>query len=306
MTETVARSQSRATWLVPLVCLLITGALLGLSANLAKIAANIGLGPLAFLTWSVVGAAIALTVVNGVLGRWTALNGRTLEYFAVSALVGVAAPNLILFAAVPHVGASFVALSIAFPPLLTYVGALALGMERFNTGRAIGVALALAGATLLAALKLAAPDAATLWIVATLFAPVLLAVGNIYRTLRWPPGAPPDALAPGMLIAAALMLLAASAIPGFTLAVPTTTAAPAVLIAVQAAAFAVQFLLFFVLQKRGGPVYLSLLGSVAAVVGVPIAVFLLGEAPPEGLAIAAVLIALGIYLVARGGANAAR
>lgn len=285
--------------LVPLACLLGAGALIGLSTNLAKIAAQAGLGALAFLTWSVLGGALALIAVNASRGRLPRLDRRTVEYFFVSALVSIAAPQLILFAAVPRVGAGFVALSLAFPPLFTYVGALLLRMERFDALRAAGVVLALAGALLLALRKMATPDAQTFWIVATLVAPVLLAVGNIYRTRRWPPGAAPDALAPGMLAASVGWLGFAAALPGFSLHVPFDDAVPALLIGVQAAAFAVQYLLFFVLQQRGGPVYLSLLGSVAAIVGVPIAVLLLNEQWPAGLAVGAALITAGIVLVTR-------
>ena len=68
---------------------------------------------------------------------------------------------------------------------------------------------------------------------------------------------------------------------------------PLVLIIVQAAVFAGMFLLLFMLQKTGGPVLLSLLGSVGALVGVPVAIFLQGETPPEGLFLGATLIAAG-------------
>ena len=51
---------------------------------------------------------------------------------------------------------------------------------------------------------------------------------------------------------------------------------------------------------------LSLLGAVGAVVGVPIAVFLQGEAPPDGLIVGASLIALGVGLVTWGGMKMAK
>ena len=289
----------RGGWLVPLLCLLAAGALIGLSTNLAKLAGEASLNPLAFLTWSVGGAALVLIAINALKGRLPALNRRTVEYFLVSALVSIAAPQLILFAAVPHAGAGFVALSLAFPPLYTYVAALLLGMERFHVLRAGGVVLALGGAAFLALRKLSAPDAPAFWIGLVLIAPVILAIGNIYRTRRWPPGATPDELAPGMLAASALLLLPAAAIPGFSLNVPLDHATPALLVLAQTAAFAVQYWLFFILQQRGGPVYLSLLGSVAAIVGIPVAVLLLGEQWPEGLAVGAALIASGILLVTR-------
>ena len=58
-------------------------------------------------------------------------------------------------------------------------------------------------------------------------------------------------------------------------------------------------MLYFVLQKQGGPVLISLLGSVAAVVGVPAAVLLLDESPPAGLAVGGIMIAIGIVLLVR-------
>lgn len=290
---------SRAS-LIPLALLLATGALLGISTNLAKVAALIGLAPLPFLAWSVLGAAILLSILAALRGGLERITARTTEYFLVAALVSVAAPNLLLFSAVAHVGAGFVALAIACSPLFTYLGALALRLEGFQAMRAAGVALALAGTAIVAVYQLAAPDASTLWIVAALLGAVLLACGNLYRSLRWPPGARPDALAPGMLAGAALLLFAFALLPGPSSAVPLDRAGPALLILAQTAIFSAQYLLFFQLQKRGGPVYLSLLGAVGAVVSVPITVLLLGEAPPGGLAPGAALITLGVALLTFG------
>lgn len=229
------------------------------------------------------------------------LTARSFEYYFVAALVSVAGSNLLLFSAIPHVGASFVALIVSLPPLLTYLGALMLRMERFNIIRSLGVAAALTGAGVLAVRKFSAPDASIVWILLALCGPVLLAIGNIYRTLRWPDQASPNALAPGMLIAAALLLFMCSALPNFSVHVSLTGWLPLGVIVVQAGLFAGQFLLLFVLQKTGGPVLLSLLGSVGAVVGVPVAIFLQGENPPAGLFLGASLIALGVALVTWGG-----
>lgn len=298
----------RYKWLVPLVLLAATGTLLGVSTNLAKLASDTGLDPLAFLAWSVVGAAVALLSISAARGRLPPVNARTAEYFVVAGLFSVAMPNLLFFAAVPRIGAGFVALAIAFPPLFTYLGALLLGLERFQIQRAVGVAFALGGAIWLAVLKLSSPDVELFWVMAVLVGSIFLAVGNIYRTARWPKGAAPDELAPGVLAVSGLMLLVFAALTqvapdklqGFSLVVPLNRAGPVLLILAQIATFSVQYLLFFVLQKRGGPVYLSLLGSVGAVVGVPISVFLLGETVPQGLAIGGVLIALGIGLLTFG------
>lgn len=303
MTKFTERNSSpcKSVWLVPLTCLLVGGALLGISTNVAKYAGEIGLSPLAFLFWSIAGAATILLVITLLLHELPPLNKRSFEYYFISALVSVAGSNLLFFSAIPHVGAGFVALIISLPPLLTYLGALALGMERFQTVRALGVAAALAGAGVLAARKFSAPDASVFWILIALCGPVLLAIGNLYRTLRWPEGASPNALAPGMLIAAVVLLGATSLLPNFSLTVPLGGFLPLGLITLQAFIFAGQFQLLFLLQKTGGPVLLSLLGSVGAIVGVPVAVFLQGESPPDGLILGASLIALGVALVTWGG-----
>lgn len=294
-------SHNKHAWLIPFTCLLVGGALIGISTNLAKYANEIGVTPLAFLFWSITGAAIILLVVAIIKKELPPLTARSFEYYFVAALVSVAGSNLLIFSAIPHVGASFVALIVSLPPLLTYLGALMLRMERFNIIRALGVAAALTGAGVLAVRKFSAPDASIVWILLALCGPVLLAIGNIYRTLRWPDQASPNALAPGMLIAAALLLFICSALPNFSVHVSLTGWLPLGVIVVQAGLFAGQFLLLFVLQKTGGPVLLSLLGSVGAVVGVPVAIFLQGENPPAGLFLGASLIALGVALVTWGG-----
>ena len=303
MTKFTERNGSpcKSVWLVPLICLLVGGALLGISTNMAKYAGEIGLSPLAFLFWSIAGAATILLVIALLRHELPPLNKRSFEYYFISALVSVAGSNLLFFSAIPHVGAGFVALIISLPPLLTYLGALALGIERFQTVRALGVAAALVGAGVLAARKFSAPDASVFWILIALCGPVLLAIGNLYRTLRWPEGASPNALAPGMLIAAVVLLGATSLLPNFSLTVPLGGFLPLGLIILQAFIFAGQFQLLFLLQKTGGPVLLSLLGSVGAIVGVPVAVFLQGESPPDGLILGASLIALGVALVTWGG-----
>ena len=298
-------SCDKTRWFIPFVCLLAGGALIGVSTNLAKYAGEIDLTPLAFLFWSITGASIILLVIALLRNELPPLNKRSFEYYLVAALVSVAGSNLIFFSAIPQVGAGFVALIIALPPLLTYLGALALRMERFNALRAFGVAAALAGAGVLAARKFSAPDASIFWVLLALCGPVLLAIGNLYRTLRWPDNASPSALAPGMLIAAAVLLGIVNILPNFSLAIPPKAFRPLALIAVQAFIFAGQFLLLFLLQKTGGPVLLSLLGAVGAVVGVPVAIFLQGETPPEGLFLGASLIALGVVLVTWGGVKMA-
>lgn len=66
---------------------------------------------------------------------------------------------------------------------------------------------------------------ATAWVLAALSGPVLLAGGNLYRTLRWSAGAEADGLAAVMLAAAATQLLAFGLLAGLSLEGPPATGA---------------------------------------------------------------------------------
>jgi drug/metabolite transporter (DMT)-like permease len=291
--ETTNSSGGRA-----LLYLLFTGTMLGTSTILAKLSNNAGINPVAFLTWSILAAAAALFVIGAIRGVSFQLGKGRLRYFAIAGLMTVAAPNLIIFTAAPVVGAGFVALSIAFPPLLTYLGALLLRIERFDLVRALGVALALVGAIWLAFGKMGEAHVSLGWIGLTLLIPVFLAIGNIYRSLSWPAGALPEELAPGMLVAAGSILLAVGLTTGQSL---TIRAVPEqwILLIAQSVTFTLQFFVFFMLQRVGGPVILSLLGAVAAIVTVPLSVVVLAEDVPAGLLVGGIAIGLGIFCVTR-------
>jgi drug/metabolite transporter (DMT)-like permease len=62
--------------------LLVTGTLLGLSTNLAKVAHTLGIAPLPFLMWSGGLAGVLLAVSAVAQGAKPHLTGRTVEYLA--------------------------------------------------------------------------------------------------------------------------------------------------------------------------------------------------------------------------------
>jgi drug/metabolite transporter (DMT)-like permease len=276
-----------------------------MSTIMSKLASGYGLTPFAYLAWSLLCSGLALFAIAAGRGIPAPFNARTLEFWGYSAIFSMAIPFMLTFYAVAHVGVSFVALALCFPPFFTYIGALLFGIERFSGLRAGGVALALTGAILVALAKFSMPGVDTVWIMATLTAPVLLASGNVYRALRWPPGLRPEALAPGMLAGAGLVLLPLAMLPGFSLAVPLRLDSLLFLL-LQIGNFTLQYTLFFILQHRGGPVMLSLIGAVAAVFGVPFGIVVMGEAVPPGLWLSGLLVAVGVGLTSWGGLRQAR
>ncbi len=282
----------------PFVLLVVVGALLGVFTALTKTATQAGWHPLAFLFFSLVGSGAILTALAIRGGQPPGRGRRTLAYNLGSGLLSGMLPNALSFAAIGHVGAGFVALGFAFPPLISYLMALGLKMERFHAVRAAGLALAFLGVVVLVATKVSLGNASPGWIAIALAAPVFVAAGNIFRSLYWPDGATPLSLAPGMLIAAALLLAPVLGVAGVPL-LPPLNGATVALVLVQIAVFAATFSLIFRLQALAGPVYLSQIGSVGAVAGGAIAVVVLGEPAGAGLVAATLAILAGAFLVNR-------
>lgn len=289
--------------LPPPVLLLLTGAFLAVTILISRAASDDGAPMLAFLTVATGGAGLILSLTAAATGR-VGGEPRRVVLYALGAGAFQALPIAMTYLAVAHVGAGFLSIAFAFPLLLTYVLALGLGMERWDPLRGGAVALGLGGGAILTAAKLGGAEAgAGVWIGVACAVPVVISLGNLYRTRFWPDGAPPLMLAGGMLGAAALLTLPVALWRDGAAGFAALLGAPLVgaLLTANLLAFTAQFMTYFRLQKAAGPVYLSQIGTVGALIGAPAAVWLFGEALPGGrwgFAAAAALLAAGVALFA--------
>ncbi len=279
-----------------LACLGLVGSLLGFSLVIGKMAINSGASPLHFLVVALLGSGTILLIGERIQGQAFVINRRIIEYGLLAGAL-FALPNAIGFVAVEHVGAGFLSLTFAFPILITYILALIVGLDRFSAGKSFAVLLGLSGGVILALSKISSGDSALFWVALSMMSPIIIAIGNIYRTLRWPWGVSSMYLAAIMLLCAGFLQLPIILLLGDgdfqNLFAQRETAT---LLALQVALFSILYLFYFILQRMAGPVYLSQIGLVGAIVGTLAAVILLGENVPQNLLIAAVLVGLGTAL----------
>ncbi|SHM11280.1 DMT family transporter [Phytopseudomonas punonensis] len=285
-----------------LALLFTIGALMGLTSILVKLAGNVGWQPMAYLLWGLIGGGLLLLLFAWWRGERPGMSLPQQRYYLASGLLSIALPNALLFSSIGHVGAGFASMCLAFPPLFTYLLALVLRMEALSRIRLVGICIGLSGSLLLALDKLHGGDSPALWVVAALCVPVFLALGNIYRARYWPIGAAPLSLAPGMLLGGAL-LLGLTALFGVDFSPNLSSTMGVGLMLVQMLLFAAVYALFFILQKLAGTVFLSQIGSVAAITGAAMAIGLLGEQGSLSLALSALCIVVGVLLVAWRGAQ---
>jgi len=291
----------------PPVLLLVVGSFLAVSTVIAKAAPLAGWHPLALLQWSILGGAIGLFAITRAFavrrrpdvapagtGR-----GRLIRYLVMSGLLFIA-PNMIAVMAAPRVGAGFVSLSFAFPLVLTYAFAVLLRIERFQVLRGTGVLFGLNGGLLLAVSGANLSVEVSWWSLVALSIPVFLATGNIFRTYFWPEGAKPVDLALGMMATGFLALVAFNVSAGIPVVPQSWTPTATALLSAQIGSFALQYGLYFRLQQSAGPVYLSQIGSVAAVVGLGLGYVVFGEIPNVAKLAAVASVGVGIVLVTLG------
>ena len=293
-TNTLYPRAASAYLLGALPLLLIVGALLAISVLLSKIAAGLHAPMLTYLVLAMGGSGIVLLMMNGGIRRRGSRLGSLAAYGLVAGGL-MALGSALGYLTVHAVGAAFIALALAFPPMLTWLLSLALRMERFDPLRATGLLIGLAGGVLLAVGKQIAAPSDLGAVLAACAIPAVLAVGNVFRTRFWPKDASPRELADVMLICgAALTLPFAIAFEG-TSAVTRVPQPPMLLVLAGAiVTFVAQYAALFRLQQIAGPVYMSQIGSVAALVGSPVAVLVLGERLPDGFVLAVVLIVAGL------------
>ncbi len=280
----------------PALLLLAVGTLLGLNFPLGKLAQ-------AAQVPAVLWAALISLGASSLLGAWLLLRRRPvvcdaqhLRYFVITALVSYALPNLLVLAAMAHLGSGPTAMMFTLSPLFTALLSRLAGLRAPARLEYWGIAIGFGGALLVALARgEAGRPAAWRWVGVGLLIPLLLALGNVYRSLDWPPRADATWLAVGSHGVAALLLLALCALTGAWRGLPALAGVPW-LAAAQVAAAVLMFPLFFRLQALGGPVLLSQIGTVGAGVGVAVGAGLLGERYPPLVWGGVALIALGIGL----------
>ncbi len=136
------------------------------------------------------------------------LSYSKLRYYICTAAISYALPNLLILSAIPRLGAGFTGIMYTLSPVMTLVISMGFGLRRPSGLGIAGIVTGFIGAIMVAMTRgEVGKPADPLWIGLALLIPVLLAMGNVYRTLDWPKNADPTELAAGSHLAAAVMLL---------------------------------------------------------------------------------------------------
>ncbi|MGO4834553.1 EamA family transporter, partial [Rhizobiaceae sp. 2RAB30] len=140
----------RQFWNSAFGLLVITGALLGLTLPFGKMATAAGVPAViwAFVISSGAGCVLLAALLLG--GQRPKLTAHRLRYFAIAAAISYAIPNLLMFSAIPHLGAGYMGIMFTLSPVITLVLSILLGVRRPNLLGVAGIVVGFIGAVTVA------------------------------------------------------------------------------------------------------------------------------------------------------------
>jgi|TARA_B110000263_G_scaffold162798_1_gene141668 drug/metabolite transporter (DMT)-like permease len=283
---------------LPLLLLLALGSLWGLSPAFTKFLALEGISPIGAVFWQTLIAGTGLLIIILIRRVKVKFDRRYVSYFAVMGAVGIALPNSNMVFVVEHIPAGLMSVIIVTAPVITYIVAVVIRLEKLDACRAAGVLLGLIGVAVLVLPRGSLPSADMLpFALLAFITPTAWALTNVYAEAARPVEADSMVLAMGTMFSASITALVAS--------IATNTFHPIWLdfdvgdqaLIAYGLITVCTFFLYFTVVSMSGAVYLAQVGYITTLMGLGWGAWFYGEEPSAWLWIAVVLVFAGLMLV---------
>ena len=129
--------------------LIVLGAGWGATIPLSKLAVSTGYGHFGLIFWQLFIGAALLGCISVLRQRRLPLGWNCFKTYLIIALIGTVIPNSASFQAISHLPAGVMAILLSLIPMMAFPIALALGVDRFDWRRLLGLFVGLVGVALL-------------------------------------------------------------------------------------------------------------------------------------------------------------
>jgi drug/metabolite transporter (DMT)-like permease len=260
------------------ILLLFLGIAWGGSFSLAKIAVAEGAHPLGVNYWqSLIGATVLICYLLAT--RQPLPTGRNyLSFYLICGFLGSVVPGLLYFYAVIHISPGVLAITIATVPIMTYIAAALMKVERTSILRLFGVCCGVLAILLLIVPTESLPDrSAVFWVFVAIAAAVCYTIENLVIAIRLPQEVNVFVVLCGMLITATLIMTPFVFVTGtfVPLSWPWGSSAWAIFSLAILSVFC--YGLFIMLVVRAGPVFASQAAYIITLSGVFWGILIFGE-----------------------------
>lgn len=278
--------------------LLIVGAAWGYSISLAKMVMAEGAHPLGVTLWTSMLGAGFLIAYSAARRRPISVKPNVLWLYVVCGLLGVVLPAIFFFYAASRLPVGVLSITTVVGPILTFLLAAFLGLERFASLRVLGVAFGALAVVLLVAPEASLPDpTATPWVLLACGPGVCYALENMVLTFRMPKGTSSFMIVCGnYLVAAIVMVPVVIATDSFVpLAWPWGTVEWAIV--GMAAISAVCYSLFIYLLSYSGAVFATQVAYLVTIFGVTWGMIIFGERHSVWIWLSLAVMLAGLTLI---------
>ncbi|CAN1572240.1 RhaT Permeases of the drug/metabolite transporter (DMT) superfamily [Paracoccaceae bacterium] len=273
----------------------------GSTQPLGKIATTGGAGPFGLIFWQSVICVVLLGAITLARGRGLVFTRRALTFYAVVAVIGTLIPNTTFYVSVTHLPSGIMSIIISTIPLMAFPMALALGMERFQALRLVGLGLGLCGVALIALPRASLPDPAmAAFLPLAMVGPLFYAMEATFVARFGTAGMDPVQAMFGVSVAAMLLSLPVMLTLGQGF-VPWPVGKPEAALIASSALHGLLYSTYVWLAARAGSVFASQSTYLVTASGVFWAMLLLGERFSPMIWVALVVMLAGVALVSPRG-----
>jgi drug/metabolite transporter (DMT)-like permease len=299
MSETSTKQKSAASHrLLPVFLLLVLGGFWSLGPSATKFAATHGVPPIGMVFWQTFIAANVLLLICLIWKIPIGFDRRHLRYYAVMGTIGIALPNSNMVFVMRELPAGLMSVLIVTAPLITYLIALSVRLEKFRPMRAGGVMLGLIGVAVLVLPKGSLPSPNLLPIaLLAIVTPALWATSNVFAETGRPAKCNNISLAMGTMYVATTVSFVMALSTGTFHEIWIDFDTPDFVIVGYGLITVATFVLFYTVVSLAGAVYLAQVGYIVVLSGVGWGALFFGERPSVWLWAAVVLVFSGVALV---------
>lgn len=282
-----------------LILTLLAGSLVGAIFVIGKLLLGRGLSPLIVSLIQTGGAAAVLMAVQTVRGERLPLDPASRRFYLIAALIAVAGSALLGNWVLARIPAGIFTVVVTLSPMFTSLFNALVERRWPSPTAALGTALGLAGVLLVLVPRARSVEAEqALALTIALGVPVLLAIGNVYRSRYWPSGLSAPMSSAGTMLVQALAVLPLIAVSGQRADLQQLAASWPLLLAMVLVTLSAN-VAAAALQRIADSVAYSQIGYVVALTGVIWGALLFGERLGWDFAPAVALVFVGVVLANR-------
>ena len=286
--------------MLPLILLIGAEVCFGATFSITRLAMDEGIPFFAFTFWASFGAVVLLFPVILARREFPRLTKNHLLFYLASGIFGLAFPYTMLAIVAPNTPPAVLSLVITLAPILTYIIAIILKLDRLAYIRVVGIAAGGGGVLCILLPETSLLESSALiWMIIALTVPFSFAIMAILAALIRPSDAGSYDSAFALLVVATIIMIPIMAATGqlwmFSGSMSVGDWALIIYMVINAGFYVV----LYEVVRLAGPVFFSSGNFIATLSGVIWAILVFGEIPSYWIWVALVLLSLGLFLVNR-------